>query len=165
MATENKILTAEQELKLRQPIDECVGGHQAKIDALRVDGTDRVIDIQSTLDNLKRDRIYTAQEKEARAAQLKKELEAAKAVENQNKAEISKLIADAESYLKAHYDAEYYQPLLASCRNEKSPLRRSTRPLWLSSTRSIRPPCPSSLTSTKSRTRSTFTKTVSSTPR
>lgn len=119
MATENKILTAEQELKLRQPIDEYVGGIQAKIDALRVDGTDRVIDIQSTLDNLKRDRIYTAQEKEARAAQLKKELEAAKAVENQNKTEISKLIADAESYLKAHYDAEYYQPLLASCRNEK----------------------------------------------
>ena len=119
MATENKILTAEQELKLRQPIDEYVGGIQAKIDALRVDGTDRVIDIQSTLDNLKRDRIYTAQEKEARAAQLKKELEAAKAVENQNKAEISKLIADAENYLKAHYDAEYYQPLLASCRNEK----------------------------------------------
>ena len=119
MATENKILTAEQELKLRQPIDEYVGGIQAKIDALRVDGTDRVIDIQSTLDNLKRDRIYTAQEKEARAAQLKKELEAAKTVENQNKAEISKLIADAENYLKAHYDAEYYQPLLASCRNEK----------------------------------------------
>lgn len=119
MATENKILTAEQELKLRQPIDEYVGGIQAKIDALRVDGTDRVIDIQSMLDNLKRDRIYTAQEKEARAAQLKKELEAAKAVENQNKAEISKLIADAENYLKAHYDAEYYQPLLASCRNEK----------------------------------------------
>ena len=59
MATENKILTAEQELKLRQPIDEYVGGIQAKIDALRVDGTDRVIDIQSTLDNLKRDRIYT----------------------------------------------------------------------------------------------------------
>ena len=120
MATvKTNILTAEQELQLRQPIDEYVGGIQAKIDALRVDGTDRVIDIQSTLDNLKRDRIYTAQEKEARAAQLKKELEAAKAVENQNKAEISKLIADAESYLKAHYDAEYYQPLLASCRNEK----------------------------------------------
>ena len=120
MATENKILTAEQEWKLRQPIDEYVGGIQAKIDALRVDGTDKVIDIQSSLDNLKRDRIYTAQEKEARSAQLKKELEAAKAVEAKNKDEISKLIADAEGYLKAHYDAEYYQPLLASCRNEKA---------------------------------------------
>lgn len=120
MATENKILTAEQELKLRQPIDDYVGGIQAKIDALRVDGTDRVIDIQSSLDNLKRDRIYTAQEKETRAAQLKKELEAAKAVEAKNKDEVSKLIADAEGYLKAHYDAEYYQPLLASCRHEKA---------------------------------------------
>lgn len=120
MATENKILTAEQELKLRQPIDDYVGGIQAKIDALREDGTDRVIDIQSSLDNLKRDRIYTAQEKEARAVQLKKELEAAKAVEAKNKDEVSKLIADAEGYLKAHYDAEYYQPLLASCRNEKA---------------------------------------------
>lgn len=120
MATENKILTAEQELKLRQPIDDYVGGIQEKIDALRVDGTDRVIDIQSSLDNLKRDRIYTAQEKETRSAQLKKELEAAKAVEAKNKDEIAKLIADAESYLKAHYDAEYYQPLLASCRNEKA---------------------------------------------
>lgn len=119
MATENKILTAEQELKLRQPIDDYIGGIQAKIDALREDGTDRVIDIQSSLENLKRDRIYTAQEKEARAAQLKKELEAAKAVEAKNKDEVSKLIADAEGYLKAHYDAEYYQPLLASCRNEK----------------------------------------------
>lgn len=120
MATENKILTAEQELKLRQPIDDYVGGIQAKIDALREDGTDRVIDIQSSLDNLKRDRIYTAQEKEARAVQLKKELEAAKAVEAKHKDEISKLISDAEGYLKAHYDAEYYQPLLASCRNEKA---------------------------------------------
>ena len=120
MATENKILTAEQELKLRQPIDDYVGGIQEKIDALRVDGTDRVIDIQSSLDNLKRDRIYTAQEKETRSAQLKKELEAAKAIEAKNKDEIAKLIADAESYLKAHYDAEYYQPLLASCRNEKA---------------------------------------------
>ena len=120
MATENKILTAEQELKLRQPIDDYVGGIQEKIDALRVDGTDRVIDIQSSLDNLKRDRIYTAQEKETRSAQLKKELEAAKAVEAKHKDEIAKLIADAESYLKAHYDAEYYQPLLASCRNEKA---------------------------------------------
>ena len=119
MATENKILTAEQELKLRQPIDEYVGGIQAKIDALRVDGTDKVIEIQSSLENLKRDRIYTPQEKEARSAQLKKELEAAKAVEAKHKEEITKLIADAEGYLKTHYDAEYYQPVLASCRKEK----------------------------------------------
>ena len=39
----NKILTAEQEMQLRQPIDEYVGGIQKKIDSLRVDGTDKVV--------------------------------------------------------------------------------------------------------------------------
>ena len=82
MAAEHtNILTAEQESQLRRPIDEYVGGIQEKINALRKDGTDRVVDIQSTLDNLKRDRVYTAQEKENRRAQLLKELEQAKAVE------------------------------------------------------------------------------------
>ena len=37
----NKILTAEQEIALRQPIDDYVGGIQKKIDALRADGTAR----------------------------------------------------------------------------------------------------------------------------
>ena len=63
MADNTKILTAEQEQQLRQPIDSYVGGIQEQINALRKDGTDRVIDIQSALDSLKRDRIYTAQEK------------------------------------------------------------------------------------------------------
>ena len=118
MADRTKILSAEQESKLRQPIDEYVGGIQEKIDALRKDGTDRVIDIQSSLDSLKRDRIYTAQEKEARRAQLQTELEQAKKVEAQHKDEVSKLIADAENYLKTNYDT-YYQPVLASCAQEK----------------------------------------------
>ena len=38
----SKILTAEQERALRQPIDEYVGGIQKEIDALRKDGTTRV---------------------------------------------------------------------------------------------------------------------------
>ena len=120
MADTTKIMTAEQEAKLRKPIDEYVGGIQAKIDALRKDGTDRVVDIQSSLDSLKRDRIYTAQEKETRSVQLKKELEQAKAVEAKNKDEISKLIADAEGYLKAHFDTDYYQAVKASCVEEKA---------------------------------------------
>ena len=119
MADRTKILSAEQESKLRQPIDEYVGGIQEKIDALRKDGTDRVIDIQSSLDNLKRDRIYTAQEKEARRAQLQTELEQAKKVEAQHKNEVDKLIADAESYLKANYNT-YYQQVLVSCAEEKA---------------------------------------------
>ena len=119
MADRTKILSAEQESKLRQPIDEYVGGIQEKIDALRKDGTDRVIDIQSSLDSLKRDRIYTAQEKEARRAQLQTELEQAKKVEAQHKDEVGKLIADAENYLKTNYDT-YDQPVLASCAQEKA---------------------------------------------
>ena len=120
MVSENtKILTAEQEAKLLQPIDEYVSGIQAKINELRADGTDKVIEIQNTIDGLKRDRIYTQQEKETRIAQLKGELEKAKAVEAKNKDQVAKLIADAENYLKAHYSEEYYQAVVASCREEK----------------------------------------------
>lgn len=119
MAAENtKILTAEQESKLRKPIDDYVGAIQEQINDLRKDGTDKVIDIQSSLDSLKRDKIYTAQEKESRSAQLRKELEQAKAVESKNRDQVAKLIADAESYLKANYSG-YYQAVKASCAEEK----------------------------------------------
>ena len=119
VADNAKILTAEQEAKLLQPIDEYVGAIQAKINALRADGTDKVIEIQNTIDGLKRDRIYTQQEKETRIAELRKSLEQAKAVEAKHKDEIGRLIADAENYLKAHYNTDYYQAVAASCREEK----------------------------------------------
>nr|WP_297282695.1 galactoside ABC transporter permease [uncultured Agathobaculum sp.] len=118
-STSTKILTAEQEAKLRQPIDEYVGKIQDQINDLREDGTDKVIEIQSAIDSLKRDKIYTAQEKEARIRELQSELEKAKAVENRNKDAIAKLISDAENYLKAHFNADYYQAVIASCRDEK----------------------------------------------
>ena len=38
----SKILTVEQEKKLRQPIEDYVGKIQKQIDSLRVDGTDTV---------------------------------------------------------------------------------------------------------------------------
>ena len=114
------ILTADREADLRKPIDEYIGKIQAQIDALRVDGTDKVVNIQNELDNLKRDRIYTAEEKASRESKLKAALENAKAVEAKNKDQISKLIADGESYLKQHYDSEYYQHVVASCKQEKA---------------------------------------------
>ena len=92
MANQNaKILTAEQEAKLRQPIDEHVGKIQEKLDALRVDGTDKVVELLNDIDSLKKDHIYTQQEKDARMTQLKADLEKAKAVEAKNKDEVSKL--------------------------------------------------------------------------
>lgn len=120
MAKENsKVLTAEQEVKLRQPIEDYVGKIQMKIDSLRVEGTDKVISLQNSIDGVKRDRTLTKGEKADRIANLKKELEKAKAVEAQKKGEVSKLISDAEEHIKAHFNKEYYQPVKESCKQEK----------------------------------------------
>ena len=124
MATGNeKILTAEQEMELRRPIDEYVGGIQDKINALRVDGTDKVVSIQNKIDSLKRDKSRSKAENEAAIAKLQGDLSKAKEVEAKNKDEIAKLIADAESYLKAHFDKEYYQPVVESGNYEKEAAR------------------------------------------
>ena len=50
------ILSAEQEMKLRQPIEDYVGKLQAKIDSLRADGTDKILSLQNDMDRIKRDR-------------------------------------------------------------------------------------------------------------
>ena len=115
-----KILTAEQEKKLLQPIEEYVGKIQKKIDALREDGTDKVIFLQNTIDATKRDKGLAAAEKESTIARLRGDLEKAKAVEAKNKDEVARLISDAEAYLKAHFDTEYYQPVKESCSQEKA---------------------------------------------
>ena len=119
MAT-STILSTEREVELRKPIDDYVGKIQAQIDELRHDGTEKAVNLQNDLDNLKRDRIYTAEEKAARQAQLKKQLEEAKAVEAKNKPQVDKLIADAEAYLKAHYKTDYFDHVAASCQQEKA---------------------------------------------
>ena len=116
----SNILTAEQEMKLRQPIEDYVGKIQKKIDSLRADGTDKIVEIQNLMDSIKRDRTLTKGEKESRLAKCKTELEAAKAVEAKHKDEVSKLIADAENYLKEHFDKDYYQAVKASCAAEKA---------------------------------------------
>ena len=122
-AGNEKILTAEQEMELRRPIDDYVGGIQDKINALRVDGTDKVVSIQNKIDSLKRDKSRSKAENEAAIAKLQGDLSKAKEVEAKNKDEIAKLIADAESYLKAHFDKEYYQPVVESGKYEKEAAR------------------------------------------
>lgn len=116
----SNILTAEQEMKLRQPIEDYVGKIQKKIDSLRADGTDKIVELQNLMDSIKRDRTLTKGEKESRLAKCKTELEAVKAVEAKHKDEVSKLIADAENYLKEHFDKDYYQAVKASCAAEKA---------------------------------------------
>lgn len=120
MSTGNeKILTAEQEMALRKPIDDYVGGIQEKINALRADGTDKVVSLQNKIDSLKRDKSRSKAENRASIAKLQGEVTKAKEVESANKDEISKLIADAESYLKEHFDKEYYAPICESAKYEK----------------------------------------------
>ena len=50
----NETLTAEQEMQLRQPIDDYVGEIQKKIDSLRADGTNRVVALQNSIDATKK---------------------------------------------------------------------------------------------------------------
>ena len=115
----DRILTAEQETKLRQPIDDYIGKIQEQIDGLRKDGTDQVVALQNTIDGVKRDRSLSKGEKENRLGELRRQLEKAKAVEAKNKDEVSKLITQGVNYLKEHFDKEYYQPVKESCAQEK----------------------------------------------
>ena len=123
----DKTLTAEQEKKLRQPIDEYIGKIQKKIDILRADGTDQVVSLQNHMDAVKRDRSLSKGEKETRLADGSSRLRKAKTVEEENKKEIAALIASAEVYLKEHYDRDYYQPVKASCEREKEAAKERYR--------------------------------------
>ena len=114
------ILTAEEEMKLRQPIEDYVGRIQEKIDRLREDGTDKVLSLQNHIDSIRRDRILTKQEKETKIAADQSEMQKAKSIEAKNKDEISKLIADAEAYLNAHFEKDYYQTVKIACQREKA---------------------------------------------
>ena len=115
----SKILTVEEENKLLKPIDDYVSGIQAKIDALRVDGTDKVISLQSLIESIKRDKTLSADERNKEIASLQTELKKAEEVENANKEQIAKYISEAEAYIDAHFDKEYYTPVVLSCEEAK----------------------------------------------
>ncbi|MGP1434128.1 MAG: ABC transporter permease subunit [Catonella sp.] len=115
----SKILTVEEENKLCKPIDDFVGKIQEKIDALRADGTDKVISLQSLIESVKRDKTLSADERNKEISELQAELKKAESVENANKDQIAKYISEAEAYIDAHFDKEYYKPLVASCEEAK----------------------------------------------
>ena len=120
MADKNMILSADAEEKLLKPIDEYVGKIQAEIDELRVDGSDKVRSLKNHIAIAKEDKNLSKEEKDSIIAKDKAALEKAKAVEAANKDKVAKLIADAEGYLKEHYDSEYYSKVVASCETEKA---------------------------------------------
>ena len=116
----SKILTAEQEKKLRQPIDEYVGNIQKEIDKLREDGTTKVVEYQSLIEMVKRDKTLSKGEKESEISAYQKELEKAKRVEAQNKDKIAGLISEAETYIKNNFELKYYNAVKQSCAAEKA---------------------------------------------
>lgn len=120
MADKSMILSADAEEKLLKPIDEYVGKIQAQIDELRVDGSDKVRSLKNHIAIAKEDKNLSKEEKDSVIAKDKAALEKAKAVEAANKDKVAKLIADAEGYLKEHYDSEYYSKVVASCEAEKA---------------------------------------------
>ena len=119
MSNNSKILTSEQELALRQPIDETVGKIQEEIDNLRLNGTHKVIEISEMIDAVKRDKIYSKQEKEKRLTELKNELAKAKKVEASNKQAVNDNIKKAVSYINVHFDKDYLNVVKQSCKEAK----------------------------------------------
>ena len=120
MATEKgRTLSLEDEQRLLAPIDEYVGGIQEEINALRVDGTDKVTSLTNYIAIVKENANYTKSEKAAIIAKVKEELSQAKAVEEKNKSRIKSLIDDAVNYLNDHYDTEYFNKVAEACAADK----------------------------------------------
>lgn len=116
--TVTNILSHDEELALRKPIEDYVGKIQAEIDELREEGTNKVLEYSEEIEVLKRDKIYTKSEKEARISELNGKLQKAKEIEAKNKLPINDKIAVAEKYLKDHYQTDYYNKVVESNKYE-----------------------------------------------
>ena len=119
MPKNGTVLTAEDEAKLLKPIDDRLADIQAKIDALRVDGTNKVVSLQSSIDATKTDKLLSKGEQESLISGYKAEMEKAKKVESSNKDQVDKLIAEGESYLKDNYESKFLSRVKASCVAER----------------------------------------------
>lgn len=116
--TVTNILSHDEELALRKPIEDYVGKIQAEIDELREEGTNKVLEYSEEIEVLKRDKIYTKSEKEARISELNGKLQKAKEIEAKNKQPINDKIAVAEKYLKDYYQTDYYNKVVESNKYE-----------------------------------------------
>ena len=119
MAENSKVFSA-KEAELLKPIDAYVEKIQKQIDALRVDGSDKVNSLKNQIAITKEDKNLSKEQQSKIIEDCKRELEKAKNVENTNKQQISKLIADAEKYLSEHYNKEYYDVVVKNCKVEKA---------------------------------------------
>ncbi len=120
MANIDTILSYEEEQKLLEPIDSYVGAIMEQINALRADGTDKVIALNNHIAIIRENASYSKAEKKTIIASDREQLAKAKKVEAQNKAQINALIADAVAYLDKNYESQYYSPVVRSCKAQKA---------------------------------------------
>ena len=120
LGTEKSALQhAEEEAKLLAPIRAHIGEIQAKIDVLRKDGSDQVQKLKNRIQLLKEDKHIKKEKKDALIAESNAALSAAQAVESKTQAEVAGLVAEAESYLKEHYEKDYFGPVSENCKKDR----------------------------------------------
>ncbi len=120
MVQTDQILTFEEEQKLLEPIERHVSQIQERINALRAEGTDRVIALNSHIAITRERANHSKAEKKRIIAEDKQALAKAKEVEAKNKAQINTLVKEAVAYLDKHYDSEYYNPVAEACKAQKA---------------------------------------------
>ena len=118
--TQSGILTASQEEELLSPISKHCQEIQKKIDVLRVDGTDKIYAIKSEMASLKKNKEISDQDRKVLLQKDQLELTRAKEVEKKNASEVHKLIQEGESYLKEHFEKDYFSHVKASCEVRKA---------------------------------------------
>ena len=121
---DSRILSAEEQEALLAPIDKEIGGIQAEIDKLRENGSLKVRSYENQIILLKEDKTLTKDERDNEIAAAKKELEKAKQVEAANRDKVAVYVKQAEDYLKAHYDSEYFNKVKASCDARREQAKR-----------------------------------------
>ncbi len=114
-----RILTAEQEAALLEPITQHLAEIQKKIDALRLDGEEKIVTLKNKIQLAKENKALTSGERSNIINEANAAIAEAKKVEAANKSEISALIAEGETYLKDHFKSEYYDKVAASVAAEK----------------------------------------------
>ncbi|MDD6577751.1 MAG: galactoside ABC transporter permease [Lachnospiraceae bacterium] len=120
----NTILTQEDKDQLLKPIDEYVGKIQDEIDQLRADGATLVRQLENHMILLKDDKSLNKEERANRIAEDKEALAKAREVEAKNRAEVDALVKKAETYINAHFDKDYLEPVKASCEAERQAIEK-----------------------------------------
>ena len=88
-----KILSVDEETKLLQPIDSYVNEIQKKVDALRADGTTRVVELQGNIDAAKSDRVLTKAERDEAINGFKAQMERLRRSRPRTRARLTSLLS------------------------------------------------------------------------